>query len=309
MSVTISLKRSSLVLAVVLAATTANAGEPMTENSHPLELVLLPTEGPFGPQVEASVHNPASRRVFLQVTTPEVFAISAELTADGGERVDGMHTWATRGRPMMGHTFYEIPAGESLAIDSFQIHEAESRAAGGGWNWDLREQRGKSVYLTFSFTQDCDGRTTELPNTPLRQTTAPRPKKLGAIFCGTLVSAPMEIAIPPWDRENVLATLQREPVVANDAYDVLTTDALAHESESVRQNAAFSLGELGRPEAAVHLAPLLLDPNREVRGYAARSLGTLKNPDVLPALEAALPREQDDWVRDAIARAIHATER
>jgi len=73
-----------------------------------------------------------------------------------------------------------------------------------------------------------------------------------------------------------------------------------------QQNAAFSLNKLGRPEAATPLAALLSDPNREVRGYAARALGDLKNPAVLPALEAALEVEQESWVRGAIADAIQA---
>ncbi len=300
--------RWSPILFVSLAATLATAGGARAETSHPLEFVLESGAGEAGLLVTASVHNPTSKRVFLQITTPEVFAVSADLTHADGTPVEGMHTWATRGKPFMDHRFHELPAGGSLALDSFAIRDDQSLATGGGWRWDLRQQRGQTLRLTFSFTQDCDGRTTDPPSSSLLHSTSARPKKLKDIFCGELVSPPLEVAVPPWTRDNVLSTLLREPVLDEDAYDILVDDALTHGTDAVRENAVYSLGEIARPAAAVPLAPLLGDPDREVRGYTARALGSLKNREALPALKAALEKEQDDWVRGAIFRAIEALE-
>jgi len=50
----------------------------------------------------------------------------------------------------------------------------------------------------------------------------------------------------------------------------------------------------------------MTDPIREVRGSAARAMGSLGNPAVLSALEAVKTHEQDDWVRGRIYDAIKA---
>jgi hypothetical protein len=301
--------RSLTLLAAALLATTASAGEPMTENSHPLELVLQAVEDAANPRVEASIHNPTGKRVFVQIKVPEVFAISARLTDAGGADVEGMHTWANKGAAQVTHRFEELAPGESLLLDSWAFRDDQSTALGGGWRWDLREQRGQTLGLVFTFRQECAERTTDPPDTPLLVASSSRPRKVKDIFCGELASPPLSIEVPPWTRENVLSTLLHEPVESADAYEILVADALTHESEPVRQNAAYSLGQIGRPEAAIPLAALLADPNREARGYAARALGTLKNPEVLPALKAAMDREQDDWVKGAIWNAIEALER
>jgi len=298
----------ALLIALVTTAMPVVAGEPVTESSHPLEMVLVPSAGGTGRGLllDVVVHNPTPRKVFLQTVTPEVFAIHTSFVDGEGEPVEGMHTWATRGRPMMSHRFFEIAAGESLHLDQFELIDAESRATGGGMRWDVRSYRGQTLKLSFTFSQDCSGRTTEQPDMLLRLDEPVHPKRLKDVFCGKLTTPEVAVTVPPWTRASVLATLVRDPVTDEAAYDVLISDALGHEAEAVRQNAAFSLGEIGRPEAAAALVPLLTDPVREVRGYAARSLGDLRNPVALPALEAASTHEQDDWVRGAIFRAIEA---
>lgn len=51
--------------------------------------------------------------------------------------------------------------------------------------------------------------------------------------------------------------------------------ALAHKSPSVRSTAATLLAEIGEPRAIPLIASLLDDTNREVRYFAAESIGTL----------------------------------
>lgn len=276
----------------------------MTENSHPLEIRFEPAEGERGLTLDVVVHNPTSRKVFLQIVSPEVLAIEATLTGATAEPVEGMHNWANRGFMHKSHLFHEIPPGGAHPLDRFELIDAETRATGGAMRWDLREHRGETVRLSFTFTADCVDRTTDLPEEPLLQSQSARPKRTKDVFCGTLTSPVHEIAVPPWTQDNVLTTLVREPVLDPAAYDWMVPAALTHESEKVRQTAAFSLGEIGRVEAAVALVPLLTDPVREVRGSAARAMGSLGNPEVLPALEAVSTREQDSWVRGRIFDAI-----
>ncbi len=300
--------RSLLSLAALLVATTASAGEPMTENSHPLELDLRAADGEYGPGATASIHNPTSKRVFVQIKEPDVYVISARLTGEDGADVEGMHTWANKGAARETHYFEEVGPGASLELGQFHVRDDQSMATGGGWRWDVRDHRGRSVQLVYTFRADCAERTVDPPDEPLMQSRSAKPRKVKDVFCGELFSPPLSVPIPPWTRDNVLSTLVREPVESPEAYDFLIADALVHESDKVRENAAYSLGQLGRPEAAVPLAALLTDPDREARGYAARALGTLGNPDVLPALKTAMEREQDDWVKGAIWNAIKALE-
>jgi hypothetical protein len=302
---------STLLLVAVVFAATAIASEPIPDNTHPLAMTLTSSAGGPGRGLllDAAVHNPTSRRIFLQVTTPDVFAIHATFVDAAGEPVEGMHTWANKGAPFRSHRFHELAGGEALVLDQFELIDAESRATGGGMRWDLRSYRGQTLALTFTFSQECSERTTERPDSPIVAVDSARPKRIKDVFCGELTTPIVEVVVGPWTRDNVLATLAREPILDPDAYDLLVADALTHESEMVRQHAAFSLGEIGRDEAAGALIPLLTDPVREVRGTAARSLGNLGNPEALPALEAAKTREQDDWVRGTIYRAIDACQR
>jgi hypothetical protein len=71
-----------------------------------------------------------------------------------------------------------------------------------------------------------------------------------------------------------------------------TIDAECHRSRSkraaTRARAGLFLGESGSPAAVRHLLELLDDPNPRVRLSAARGLGRLGHPSVLPALLASL---------------------
>ena len=56
--------------------------------------------------------------------------------------------------------------------------------------------------------------------------------------------------------------------------------------------------------AAKHVAPMLKDPDAEVRGVAASTLGALQVVESIPALEAVLVRERNDGVRASVLRAL-----
>ncbi len=56
--------------------------------------------------------------------------------------------------------------------------------------------------------------------------------------------------------------------------------------------------------AAKDVATLLTDPKDGVREAAADALGTLGSADVVPSLVAALPKQDDEWVKLRIARAL-----
>ena len=147
---------STVFLALALAATPATAGEPMTENSHPLVLVLHTSHALPEIRVTASVHNPTSKRIYLQIKTPEVYVVSATLVDDADQPVEGMHDWANKGAAITDHRFEGIQPGAALALDTFALDDAHSDARGGGMTWDLREQRGRTVVLTYTFRASCD---------------------------------------------------------------------------------------------------------------------------------------------------------
>ena len=79
--------------------------------------------------------------------------------------------------------------------------------------------------------------------------------------------------------------------------------ALKHEDEYVRRNAAVALGNIGNSQALEALIAALKDENEYVRLYAAEALGNIGNSQAMEALIAALKHE--DWpVRWKAAEAL-----
>ena len=70
------------------------------------------------------------------------------------------------------------------------------------------------------------------------------------------------------------------------------------------RNVAVALGNWGSAAAVPVLSSALHDPEPLVRGHAAWSLGRIGSRDGLDALEAALWREEEPWVRGEMARAL-----
>jgi HEAT repeat protein len=74
--------------------------------------------------------------------------------------------------------------------------------------------------------------------------------------------------------------------------------------DHVRYMAAKGLRELGDSDAIEPMIILLRDENRYVRMMAVRALGAIGGEKVAVALNAALPAEQDEKVKEAIAEAL-----
>lgn len=82
---------------------------------------------------------------------------------------------------------------------------------------------------------------------------------------------------------------------------------LHHGEPLVRMKAAHALGGLGLPAkaAAAEIAQALKDePDGHRRGYIARALGNVGDPELLPALLAAYQQETDDAPRSEMRGAI-----
>lgn len=81
-------------------------------------------------------------------------------------------------------------------------------------------------------------------------------------------------------------------------------EALKDTHLGVRNNVAYALGELGSPEAIVHLIPVLRnDPEEWVRKSAAKALGMLKARDAVADLYQAL-NDPSRMVRKSAARSL-----
>lgn len=66
-----------------------------------------------------------------------------------------------------------------------------------------------------------------------------------------------------------------------------------------------ALVELNAKESAAAMAQLLQSPHKAVREATAEALGTLQNPDVIPALGQTLKKDPDYFVRFAAIQSIH----
>jgi HEAT repeat protein len=80
--------------------------------------------------------------------------------------------------------------------------------------------------------------------------------------------------------------------------------ALKDNRDHVRYMAAKGLQEIGDSDAVEPLIVLLGDENRFVRMMAARCLGVVGGKNAIAALEAAVIREPDEKVREAIREAL-----
>jgi epoxyqueuosine reductase len=72
------------------------------------------------------------------------------------------------------------------------------------------------------------------------------------------------------------------------------------------RNACIALGNIADRGSVPALAGVLDDPEPVVRGHAAWALGRLGGPAARVALERALSREPDAWVRDECGLALQA---
>jgi HEAT repeat protein len=95
----------------------------------------------------------------------------------------------------------------------------------------------------------------------------------------------------------------KENRAAEQAGTAPLIEALADADPTVRQRAAWSLGEKEDPEALKALVARLRDDDPGVRGMAAWALGEIKDRRALPALLMAR-HDPDVYVRDMVARAI-----
>ena len=221
--------------------------------------------------------------------------------------IDGRHTWANRGRPArIAYRNLLVPPGAEVEIGRWSFDPATSHGSGAAVDWTLSDNRGQPVTLQFRLDSSADQRdgAWDGPRRP-GEAEESEPQD-GELYLGVLESEPLTIQIPGWNRADVLATLRHEPIIAPEQIQTLIKDGLAHANPKVRANAVVSLDRLGDKRAALPLSKLLHDPDRTVRGYAARALGTLRQDSTSAAIKAALGIEKDQWVRDALAGARDA---
>ncbi len=300
-------RRSSwfIVASLLLLAAPSRARAKRAPNTPFLALVQEDVGGRIN--VRALVRQPGPERRFVRISEPEVFSITAVLRDSTGTVIDGRHTWANRGRPArIAYRNLLVPPGAEVEIGRWSFDPATSHGSGAAVDWTLSDNRGQPVTLQFRLDSSADQRdgAWDGPRRP-GEAEESEPQD-GELYLGVLESEPLTIQIPGWNRADVLATLRHEPIIAPEQIQTLIKDGLAHANPKVRANAVVSLDRLGDKRAALPLSKLLHDPDRTVRGYAARALGTLRQDSTSAAIKAALGIEKDQWVRDALAGARDA---
>jgi len=79
---------------------------------------------------------------------------------------------------------------------------------------------------------------------------------------------------------------------------------LRHKDDSVRQNAAESLGTLGDEKAIDSLILALKDKNRFVQQQVIASLKKIGGTSVVESLTLALKEEKDEFVKESLEKAL-----
>jgi len=81
-------------------------------------------------------------------------------------------------------------------------------------------------------------------------------------------------------------------------------EALEDTVEDVQAKVIWALGSLRAKASLSALIPLIASASRRIRQQAVQALAQLEEPEVIPALEAALNVEKDPWVRKDIQEAL-----
>ncbi|HUR20396.1 MAG TPA: HEAT repeat domain-containing protein [Vicinamibacterales bacterium] len=107
-------------------------------------------------------------------------------------------------------------------------------------------------------------------------------------------------------RTEAARVVRRAP--AAQAVPALTAAAVTHKDGYVRYKALVLLAGYGDTSAGATMRKLLADPNDRVRAVTYGWFEHHPNPEVVSALIAALGREQSEFVRPALTRALAASQ-
>lgn len=195
-----------------------------------------------------------------------------------------------KGMAMPRRTCSILGPGHSKVVATWTFNDSMSTASSESWTWPLQAYRGKKlgVQLTVSFSAGC----------PLT------PRKPGSrLFNGRFVSKVVYVQLPPWNRGNVLETLRGYPITDRKALRFILASAVTSKNVQVRRNTAVSLARIGGPGVDAALVRLLKDPDRTVRGYAARAAADVGSKATVPLLLTMLS-DPDSWIRHNAGSAL-----
>ena len=132
------------------------------------------------------------------------------------------------------------------------------------------------------------------------QTAAPQPPSLSKAI-DQLVSFDFTT------RTDAARIVRRTP--AAEAVPALAAAAVSHKDGYVRYRALVLLAGYGDASAGATMRKLVADPNDRVRAVAYGWFEHHPSREMVPALIAALEREQSEFVRPALTRALAASQR
>ncbi|MBI1390146.1 MAG: tRNA epoxyqueuosine(34) reductase QueG [bacterium] len=146
------------------------------------------------------------------------------------------------------------------------------------------------------------------------------PRELRPLMGNRIFGCDDCLAACPWNRfahpEAEPAFQAREGLAPADLTEIMRLDDAAFRKRfagspilrakrrGLLRNAAIALGNSGRAVAVPVLIEALSDAEALVRGHAAWALGRIGGRSAHEALNAALDREPDDWVKEEITTAL-----
>lgn len=222
------------------------------------------------------------------IFVPDDRYVEPVLIDAAGKNIRG--TYPPIGMPAPLRTCTQLGPGREMTVASFVFADYTSSSRAGHWRWSLAGHRGKT--LKVRFTVSLQG---VCPATPRAASSR--------LVTGRFTSPAVPIRLPAWNRDNVLGTLTSEPIADPKALALVVSHAVSSAIVEIRRNAAVSLGRIGGTGVHAALVRLLQDPDRTVKGYAARAAADANCIAAVPALFVLLG-DPDPWVRHNAGAAL-----
>lgn len=197
--------------------------------------------------------------------------------------VEDMRSLRGMAEPQLSE-YVTLQPGEIFDADYWSFNDRMSNAIGGPLFWRLSAYRGKTVQVSYVFEPETHA-----------QVNSEAPVSGIDVIREVLKSEPVSVSIPVWTAENIRSHLELVgPLGLPELFSHLKK-LVKDDVSKVRENTAYSLGEIEHVETARLIEKLLKDKDRDVQVAALTAAEKRKDPSLVSPLLMLLDHD-DAWI-------------